>query len=104
MVLVALVPCVSESVEADGAIVKLGAETTEKLCWICGAAEYDELPAWFASMVHVPATRKEAVSAETVQTVDVAEVKVTGRFEEAVAESVSGVPTVCVAGAAKVMV
>ena len=45
-----------------------------------------------------------AVVPETVQMLVVVEVKVTARPELAVAESVSGVPTVCVPGLAKVMV
>jgi len=48
--------------------------------------------------------RKVAVVPETVQTLVVVDAKLTARPEEAVAERASGVPTVCVAGAAKVMV
>ena len=55
-------------------------------------------------MVQVPAAINVAVVPETVQTLVVAEVKVTVRPELAVAESVSGVPTVCGPGLAKVMV
>ena len=62
------------------------------------------LPAWLASMVQVPAATNVAVVPETVQTLVVADVKATARPELAVAESVSGVPTVCVPGLAKVMV
>ena len=45
-----------------------------------------------------------AVVPETVQMLVMVEVKLTPRPELAVAESVSGVPTVCVPGFAKVMV
>jgi hypothetical protein len=45
-----------------------------------------------------------AVVPETMQTPVVVEVNVTPRPDVAVAESVSGVPTVCVPGFAKVMV
>ena len=55
-------------------------------------------------MVQVPAARKVAVVPETVQTLAVVEVKLTGRPELAVALSVSGVPTVCAPGLAKVIV
>lgn len=62
------------------------------------------MPGWFASIVQVPAIRNVAVVAETVQTVVLAEVNVTGRPEVAVAISVRGVPTDCVPGLLKVMV
>jgi hypothetical protein len=55
-------------------------------------------------MVHVPEAINVAVVPETVQTLVVVEVKVTPRPDVVVAESVSGVPTVCVPGFAKVMV
>jgi len=84
--------------------VKLGAAVTVKLCCTWGAAEYDELPAWFASMMQVPTVRKVAVAFETVQMLVVVEVNVTARPELAVAESVRGVPTVCVPGLLNVMV
>jgi len=54
--------------------------------------------------VQVPAARKVAVVPLTVQTLAVADAKLTARPEEVVAERASGVPTVCVAGVAKVMV
>jgi hypothetical protein len=54
--------------------------------------------------VQVPAAKNEAVPAETVHTLVVAEVKVTGRPELAVALKMSGVPTVWEAIALKVMV
>ncbi len=61
------------------------------------------LPAWFASMVQVPEAMKLATVPETVQMLCVVEVKVTAKPELAVATSVSGVPTVCVPGLAKLM-
>ena len=61
------------------------------------------LPATLASMVQVPAAPNVAVVPETVQTLGVAEVQETVRPELAVAESVSGAPTVCVPGLLKVM-
>ena len=54
------------------------------------------LPAWFAAMVQLPGAMNVAVVPETVQTEVVVELKATTRPELAVAESVSGVPTVCV--------
>jgi hypothetical protein len=45
-----------------------------------------------------------AVVPETVQTLAVVEAKLTARMELAVAESVSGVPTVCAAIGPKVIV
>lgn len=48
--------------------------------------------------------RNVAVSPDTVQTLDVAEVNVTARPELAVALRVSGVPTTCAPGLLKVMV
>ena len=62
------------------------------------------LPAWFASMVQVPEAINVAVVPETVQMPVVVDVKVTASPELAVAESVRGVPTVCVPGLAKLMV
>jgi hypothetical protein len=67
------------------------------------AAAYVPLPAWFASIVQVPEAINVAVVPETVQTDVVVEVKVTTRLELAVAESVRGVPTICVPGFAKVI-
>jgi hypothetical protein len=54
--------------------------------------------------VHVPAETKVAVEIETVQTPKVDEAKLTAKPEVAVAESVSGVPTVCVPGVTKLIV
>jgi hypothetical protein len=62
------------------------------------------LPDWFASIVHVPEAIKVADVPETVQMPVVVEVKVTAKPELAVAESVSGLPTVCAPGLAKVIV
>jgi len=62
------------------------------------------LPACEAVMEHVPALRNDAVAPLTVQTLVVVEAKLTVRPEVDVAERVSGVPTVCVAGVLKVMV
>lgn len=55
-------------------------------------------------MVQVPEAMNVAVALEIVQMPVVVEVKVTAKPELAVAESVSGAPTVCVPGLAKVMV
>ena len=55
-------------------------------------------------MVQVPDATNMAAVMETVQMLVVVEVKLTARPELAVAASVSGVPTVCVPGLAKVMV
>jgi hypothetical protein len=60
-------------------------------------------PPWFASMMQAPAATNVAVVLETVQILVVVEVKVTARPEVAVAESVSGVPTVWVAISLKMM-
>ena len=62
------------------------------------------MPAWFASKVQVPEAINVAVVPETVHMLVVVEVKLTARPELAVAESVSGVPTVCAAIVGKVMV
>ena len=62
------------------------------------------MPACVAWMVQVPEAMNVAVVPETVQTLVVVEVKLTVRPELAVAESVSGVPTVWAPGLAKVMV
>jgi hypothetical protein len=75
-----------------------------KLCGTIGAAAWVELPAWLASIVHVPATRNVADVPETVQTEAVVEVKPTTNPELDVAESVRGRPTRWVPGLGKVMV
>ena len=56
------------------------------------------MPACVASIVQVPAAKNVAVVPLTVQTVAVVDAKLTVNPELAVAVSVSGVPTVCVAG------
>ena len=55
-------------------------------------------------MVQVPEVSIVAVVPETVQTESVVDAKLTASVELAEATSVSGVPTVCVPGLAKVMV
>ena len=55
-------------------------------------------------MVQMPEPIKVAAEPETVQTLAVVAVKLTARPELAVAKSVSGAPTVCGPGVAKVMV
>ena len=55
-------------------------------------------------MVQVPEAINAAVAPETVQMLLVVEVKVTAKPDVAVAESVSGVPTVCIPGLLKVIV
>jgi len=62
------------------------------------------LPAWFASMVQVPLAMNVAVVPETVQTLVVVDVNVTASPDVAVAERVSGVPTVCAEIAGKLIV
>ena len=54
--------------------------------------------------MQVPVATKEAVVPLTVQTLVVCEANVTFKPELAVADSVSGVPTVCVPGALNVIV
>jgi hypothetical protein len=53
--------------------------------------------------VHVPAVIKVAVVPLTAQTPVVCDAKLTARPELAAADSASGVPTVCVLGALKVI-
>ena len=77
---------------------------TEKLCETGVAAAYVLLPACVAWIVHVPEAMNVAVVPLTVHTLVVCEAKLTARPELAVAESVSGVPTVCVPGLLKVIV
>jgi len=62
------------------------------------------LPAWVAWMTQVPEAMKVATVPLTVQTPAVWEAKLTVRPELAVAERLSGVPTTCAPGLAKVMV
>ena len=61
-----------------------------KLRATCEAAFQLVFPAWLALIVQVPTVTKVTVVPETVQTLVVAEVKATGRPEEAVALSVIG--------------
>ncbi len=61
------------------------------------------LPACDATMVQEPEVRNVAVVPATVQTAGVEEVNVTVKPEVDDADSASGVPTVCVAMAANVM-
>jgi hypothetical protein len=77
---------------------------TGKLCETGIAAAYVALPGCEAVIEQVPAMRNIAVVPLTVQTLVVVEVKLTGNPEVAVATSVSGVPTVCEPGLAKVIV
>ena len=56
------------------------------------------LPAWFAAMVQVPVATPVTVLPLTVQTLCVAELKLTGWPELAVALAVVVPPTVSVAG------
>ena len=62
------------------------------------------LPACDAVIEQVPAARNVAVAPLTVQTLAVVEAKLTVRPEVAVAVRLSGVPTVCAPGLAKLMV
>ena len=62
------------------------------------------MPLALALIVQVPAATNVVVIPETVQMLGVVEVKETVRLESAVAESVSGAPTVCVPGLLNVMV
>jgi hypothetical protein len=69
------------------------ADWTVKLCVTVGAAPYiTPSPGWLAWMLQVPPAKSVAVEAlaETVQTAGVAEAKLTGRPELAVAVNVIG--------------
>ena len=69
------------------------------------AALVAALPAWLALMVQVPAVMKLRVPPLVmVHTAGVAELKLTGKPEEAVAVSVGVVPKFCAPGLPKVMV
>lgn len=48
------------------------------------------MPAWVASIVHVPALTKVTVEPDIVQFIGICEVKLTGRPDEAVALTVKG--------------
>src|SRR5271157_1206333 len=82
----------------------LAALLTVKVCETGVAAAYVLLPACVAWIVQAPAAMNVAVVPLTVQMLVVVEAKATVGPELAVAESVSGFPTVCVPGLAKVMV
>ena len=87
-----------------GKLMVCGACETEKLCKTMGAALYVLLPVCEAWMVQDPATRKEAVVPETVQTAGVSELKPTARPEVEVAERPRLVSAIWVGMAGKVMV
>lgn len=55
-----------------------------------------ELPAWLAAMVHIPAATLVTIFPLTVQVVGVMLLKLTGRPEVAVAETILVPPTVIV--------
>jgi hypothetical protein len=83
---------------------------TEKLTSTGGAAPYAVcpgfavVPGWVASTVQVPVIKKLAVEPETVHTLVVLLVKVTGSPEVAEATKFNVPPTNCVPGVLKVMV
>ncbi len=85
-------------------VCALGAAFTVKLCVTGVAAEYVVLPACEAVMLQVPGATNVTALPDTVQTPVVVEAKLTVKPEVAVAESVSGVPTVCAAIAPNVIV
>jgi hypothetical protein len=85
-------------------VCAIGAAFTVKLCETGVAAAYVLLPACDALIEHVPAPTKLAVAPATVHTLVAVEAKPTVSPELAEAESVSGVPTVCAPGLAKVIV
>ena len=101
---VSCVPTVCVPGLAKVMVCAVCAALTVKLCGTMAAAAYVLLPACVASMVQVPAAMKLAVVPLIVQTLAVVEAKETGSPEVAVADSVSGVPTVCGPGLAKVIV
>ena len=73
-----------------------------RLTWL--AASQAALPAWLALMVQVPAVMKLRVPPLVmVHTAGVAELKLTGRLESALAVRVGVVPKFCAPGLAKVM-
>ena len=59
---------VSVDVEVD---VDVGAAPTAKDCCVCGAGSYWPLPAWLASIVHVPTAMKLTVAPATEHTAGV---------------------------------
>jgi hypothetical protein len=60
-----------------------GGAVTVKDCVACSAGSYSPLPAWFASIVQVPAPMKLTVEPEIVQVevVDASIVRVTSSFD-----------------------
>jgi hypothetical protein len=104
------VPGATESVESDRLKLMFGVtpvELTMKLCETNAAAAKALFPPWDAVMVHVPAAMNVAVAPvapESVQTLVVRVVKLTGRLEVAVAESDNVVPSTWVPGFGKEMV
>jgi hypothetical protein len=68
------------------------------------AAAYVLFPACVALTVHSPALKNVAFFPLTVQTLAVSEAKLTAKAELALADSVSGLPTVCVPGLSNVIV
>ena len=77
------------SVVTPGKLMVWLARWTVKLRLTAVAARYSALPAWVAWIVHVPSVSKEASAAETVHIEGVSEVKLTGRADEAVADTFS---------------
>ncbi len=78
--------------------------STLKLCRTGWAAAYVELPACEAQMVQIPVLRSVATVPEMVHMSVVAELKLTGNWELAVATRLSCVPCNWVAMGLKVMV
>src|SRR6188508_1569629 len=83
-----------------GDVVKLivcGPLATANDCETCGAAEWEPLPLWFASTVHVPGARNETVEPDTPHTEGLPEEKATARPELAAAVTVYVGPPVAAA-------
>jgi len=82
-----------------------GATALTANVWLtCAAGRWLASPAWSAVIVQVPAVRKaNAPVGVTVHTDGVAEAKLTGSPESAVADSVGVVPKSCAPGLANVM-
>jgi hypothetical protein len=67
------------------------ADSTVKLCVTAGAAaNITPSPDWLAWMIQFPSASSIAVEAETVQMAGVVDVKLTGKFELAVAVNITG--------------
>ncbi len=77
---------------------------TTKLCATAGAAAYVAFPGCEAVIVQVPSATNVALVPDTVHTLAVDEAKLTAKAELVVALKVNGVPTVCAAIAANVIV